>query len=63
MENIRTTYMPIGQAVRTNYKSTKIKKFIKRNRISLIIVSVSISLLLIYSVLLINFINLVKIMY
>ena len=63
MENIKTTYMPIGQAVRTNYKSAKIKNFIKRNRISLIIISVSISLLLIYSVLLINFINLIKIMY
>ena len=31
MENVKTTYMPVGQAVRTNYKSMKVEKFLRNN--------------------------------
>lgn len=63
MENIgNNIYIPIGQVSKKNYKKLGIKKFIKENRIVLLISGISISLLIAYSVLIINFINLIKIL-
>ena len=61
MENVKTTYMPVGQAVRTNYKSMKVEKFLRNNKLTLIIGGIVIALLSSYAVLIINFINLIKI--
>lgn len=61
MENVKTTYMPVGQAVRTNYKSMKVEKFLRNNKLTLIIGGIAIVLLSSYAVLIINFINLIKI--
>lgn len=63
MQNIKIGCIPIRQAVETDTKSIRIKKFIKQNKIGLIIGSVSTVLLSTYVVLIMNFINLLKIMY
>ena len=62
MENIKSTYMPVGQVVRTNYKSIKEWRFIKNNKIKLAISVVAISLLVYYVFLITSFINLIKIL-
>lgn len=62
MENIKSMYMPVGQAVRANYKSMKVWKFIKDNKIKLSIGAVSITLLAAYAFLITSFINLIKIL-
>ena len=61
MQNIKVGCIPVRQVVRTHAKALRIKKFIKNNRIGLIIGGISITLLSIYSVLIINFIKLLKI--
>ena len=63
MQNIKVGCIPVRQAVKIDTRALKIKRFIKNNRIGLIVVGISVTLLSIYSVLLINFINLIKIMY
>lgn len=63
MENIKVGCIPVRQAINVNTKSYKIKKFLKDNRVGLIVSGVAVTLVSIYAVLLINFINLIKIMY
>ena len=63
MQNIKVGCIPVRQAVKIDTRALRIKKFIKNNRIGLIVGGISITLFSIYSVLLINFINLIKIMY
>ena len=63
MQNIRVGCIPVRQAVKIDTRVLRIKRFIKNNRIGLIVGGISITLLSIYAVLLINFINLIKIMY
>ena len=63
MQNIKIGCIPARQAVNIDTRRIKIKKFIKNNKIGLIIGGISITLLSIYSILFINFINLIKIMY
>lgn len=63
MENIKVGCIPVRQAINVNTKSHKIKKFLKDNRVGLIVSGVAVTLVSIYAVLLINFINLIKIMY
>lgn len=63
MENIKVGCIPVRQAINVNTKSYKIKKFLKDNRVGLIVGGIAITLVSIYAVLLINFINLIKIMY
>lgn len=63
MQNIRVGCIPVRQAVKIDTKALRIKRFIKNNRIGLIVGGISITLLSIYSVLLINFINLIKVIY
>lgn len=62
MENIKTTYVPVGQVARTNYKSMKVWKFIKNNKIKLAIGAVAFTLLASYAFLITSFINLIKIL-
>jgi len=62
MENMKVGCIPVRQAIKID-RRIRVKKFIKNNKIGLIIGGISIALLSIYGVLLINFINLVKIIY
>ena len=61
MENIKVGYMPVGQVVRVNSKTAKIKKFIKENKLVLIIGAIAMSLISAYALLIINFIKLIQI--
>lgn len=63
MENIKVGCIPVRQAVKVNSRFYKIKKILKDNKIGLIVGGIAITLVSIYAVLLINFINLIKIMY
>ena len=63
MQNIKVGCIPVRQAVKIDTRGLRIKRFIKNNRILLIVGGISITFFSIYSVLLINFINLIKIMY
>lgn len=63
MENIKVGCIPVRQAVNVNSKFYKIKKFLKDNKIGLIVGGIATILVSIYAILLINFINLIKIMY
>ena len=61
MENIKTTYMPVGQAVRVKYKEIKLVRWIKQNKWMLAISGAFLVLLSIYAVLIVNFVHLIKI--
>ena len=63
MENIKIGYISVGQVIRMDNKVLKFKKIIKKYKLGLIIGGISISLLSIYAVLIVNFINLIRIMY
>ena len=63
MQNIKVGCIPVRQAVNIDTRRVKIKKFIKNNRIGLIVGGITIILLSIYGILFINFINLIKVMY
>lgn len=63
MENIKVGCIPVRQAVKIDTRTSRVKKFIKKNRIGLIIGCIATILLSIYAILIINFINLIKIMY
>lgn len=63
MQNIKVGCIPVRQAINVNTKFFRIKKFLKSNKIGLIIGGISFTLLSIYVVLIINFINLIKIIY
>lgn len=63
MENIKVGCIPVRQAVKVNSRFYQIKKFLNDNKIGLIVGGIAITLVSIYAVLLINFINLIKIMY
>ena len=56
MENIR--YIPQGQARGVSYKTSRKIEFIKKNKLSLIIGSISLAILTTYIVLINTFINL-----
>ena len=63
MQNIKVGCIPVRQAIKIDTRALRIKRFIKNNRIGLIVGGISITLLSIYSLLIINFINLIKNMY
>ena len=63
MQNIKVGCIPVRQALVVDTKFGRIKKFINKNRFVLFIGGISAILLSIYAVLIINFINLIKIMY
>ena len=58
MQNIRVGCIPVRQAIKIDTRRIKIKKFIKNNKIGLIIGGIEMSLFSIYWVLFINFIKL-----
>lgn len=62
MENIRTAYMPVGQAVKINHKGEGIVKFIQNHKISLTIGSIVVALLVSYGILITRFVHLIKIL-
>ena len=63
MQNIKVGCIPVRQVVKIDTKSLKIKKFIKNNRIGLMVGGISTILLATYSILIMNFIKLIKIVY
>ena len=63
MQNINLRCIPVRKAVKIDTRIIKIKKIIKNNKTGLIIGGISITLLSIYSILIIKFINLIKITY
>ena len=63
MQNIKVGCIPERQAIKIDTRALKIKKFVKNNRIGLIVGGISITLISIYSVLLISFINLIQILH
>ena len=58
MQNINLRCIPVRQAVKIDTRRIKIKRFIKNNKIGLIIGGIAMSLFSIYGVLFINFIKL-----
>ena len=58
MENLKTTYISIGQVVRINCKRTKLINWIKRNKLILIVSSTLLAIFIIYGILMMNFIHL-----
>ena len=63
MQNINLRCIPVRKAVKIDTRIIKIKKIIKNNKTGLIIGGISITLLSIYSIFIIKFINLIKIIY
>ena len=63
MQNIKVGCISIGQAVKMENKTFRIKEFINKNKVGLIISCIFCSLISVYAVLIINFINLIKIIY
>lgn len=62
MQNIEARSITVGQAIEMRNKTLGAKEFIKKNKISLIIVGIFTSLISVYAVLIISFINLIKIL-
>lgn len=62
MEDIKVESIPVRQVVNANTKFFRIKKFIKDNKLGLIIGSIATVLFATYVVLIIKFINLIKIL-
>jgi len=63
MQNIRVGSIPVGQATRIENRTLGVKEFIKKNKVGLIISGIFCSLISVYVMLIINFINLIKIIY
>ena len=62
MENVKSVYIPVGQAVKTNYKTINVRRFIGNHKILLAISSIIIVLLATYGTLMAQFIQLLKIL-
>ena len=62
MQNIKVGCIPVGQAIKIGNRTLGVKEFIKKNKVGLIISGIFGSLISIYTVLIINFINLIKIL-
>ena len=62
MQNIKVGYIPVGQVIKIENKKLGVKEFIKKNKIGLIISGIFCLLISIYAALIINFINLIKIL-
>ena len=63
MQNIKVGCIPVGQDIKVENKVLGLKEFIKKNKVGLIISGIFGSLISVYAVLIINFINLIKIIY
>jgi len=62
MQNIKVGCIPVRQAIKIENKTLGVKEFIKKNKIGLIISGIFGALISVYTVLIINFINLIKIL-
>ena len=62
MQNIKVGCIPVGQVIKIENKKIGVKEFIKKNKLGLIIAGIFCLLLSVYTVLIINFINLIKIL-
>lgn len=62
MQNIKVGCIPVRQAIKIENKTLGVKEFIKKNKVGLIISGIFGSLISIYAVLIVNFINLIKIL-
>lgn len=62
MQNIKVGCISVEQEVRKENKIIETKEFIKKNKVGLIISGIFTVLISIYAVLIINFINLIKIL-
>jgi len=62
MQNIKAGCIPVRQAINIENKTLGVKDFIKKNKVGLIISGIFGSLISVYVVLIINFINLIKIL-
>ncbi len=62
MENVKVGAISIGQAIKIENRKLGVKKFIQKNKVGLILSGIFGTLLSIYAVLIINFINLIKIL-
>ena len=62
MQNIKVGCISVGQVARIENKTIGVKEFIKKNKVGLIISGIFASLISVYVVLIINFINLIKIL-
>jgi len=63
MQNIKVGCIPVGQGIKIENKTLGVKEFIRKNKVGLIISGIFCSLISMYAVLIINFINLFKIIY
>ena len=63
MQNIKVGCIPVRQVIGIDTKLSRIKTFIKQNKVGLVIGGVSMVLLSTYVVLIMKFINLIKIIY
>ena len=63
MQNIKVDCIPVSQAIKLGNKTLRVKEFIKKNKVGLIISAIFGSLISVYVVLIVNFINLIKIIY
>ena len=62
MEDIKVGCNSIKSAMKIENKDLKVKEFLKKNKILLIITAIFVSLISVYTMLIINFINLIKIL-
>ena len=62
MQNIKVGCIPVGQDIKIENKTLRVKEFIKKNKVGLIISGIFGSLISLYAILIINFINLIKIL-
>ena len=62
MQNIKVGCIPVGQDIKIENKILRVKEFIKKNKVGLIISGIFGSLISVYVVLIVNFINLIKIL-
>ena len=62
MEDIKVGCISIKSAMKIENKDLKVKEFLKKNKILLIITAIFVSLISVYTMLIINFINLIKIL-
>lgn len=62
MENIKTTYMPVGQVARVNDRRVKLINWIGKRKVVLMLGAILIALLSLYAVLIAQFVHLLQIL-
>lgn len=62
MQNIKVGCITVGKVIKKENKISEMREFIKKNKVGLLISGIFTLLISIYAVLIINFINLIKIL-